>query len=291
MDSAKIFSLCKLAVVLLMMFVGVRITNAEAPADTAWWENETLIATGYGLSSFNANNAAQARVFARKAAITDAYRALAEQAGEIRITANEKVTTTEVRAVIRGAKILSEEYDQYNGVYSVVMSVPIYGVSNSIAKAAFKRVDREDFPTPDVEDETVEGNYTGLIIDCGDLELNPVLSPVVRNEEEQSIYSYSNLDYDKVISDGMVSFVRMPEDEVTAVDENMLLLGADGADNLSRAGNNPLVVKVTGLDADNTCPVLSTADANKILLENQASHFLDGGSVVFMSKRIRGFLA
>ena len=100
-----------------------------------------------------------------------------------------------------------------------------------------------------------------------DQELTAVLSPTIRSVDNQSIYNYSNLDYDKVISKGMISYA-----------ESM-----NG--NVSRAGSNPLIIKATELDNDNSTPVLSKIDANKILIENQSSHFLDNCAVVFVSTR------
>ena len=291
MFDAKKFLLRKTLIVCLLLILCVNnSSDAENSADDFWWENDTLIAAGFGLTPLDENNAAKAKLIARKAARSDAYRMLAEQAGEIKITSTKNVQTKEISAVIKSAKIISEAFDDEYGIYTVVMSVPIYGVKNSIASAIFKRVDKEDFPAPTVDEPIeTEGHYTGLVIDCGDLEINPVLAPVIRNEDNQAVYSYNHLDYDKAIAKGVVGFIKKDADDVTHVDDNMILLGAD--ENISRAGDNPLVIKVKALDDDDSCPVISTADANKILIENQASHFLNNGSVVFMSNRIRGLRA
>ncbi len=317
----KIF--CAALIVCLLMISGA--SSAEAPDEVAWWENEMLIAEGYGLPPATAFSAGQARALAWQAAKSDAYRKLAHQAASIKITADTTMVEHDINAVIVGAQILSEEHDMFGGC-TVVMSVPIYGVTNSVASAAFKPVEKEDFPAPSLEsDEEAEGNYTGLIVDCGDLELNPVLAPAIQNADNQSIYSYRNLDYADVISNGIVSYVcgeieEMPEVKSVEPDEpvesvekvesvesvesvehreifvkpvevrgiNAEVLGASVPKNGSRAGTKPLVVKAVGLGADNSCPVLATSDADKILRENQASHFLNNGSVIFMSRRIRG---
>ena len=155
------------------------------------------------------------------------------------------------------------------------MEVPLYGVTNSIAKVALKPVTKETFPEPSLNvsvsidqssSTSVKGNggYTGLIVDCSGLGLNPVMSPVIFNADQQPIYGYKNLDYDKVIANGMASYVNS-------------MTG-----NTSRAGSNPLVVKATSVINHNGNPVISTTDANKILSENKSSHFLDNCSVVFI---------
>ena len=47
-------------------------------------------------------------------------------------------------------------------------------------------------------------------------------------------------------------------------------------------GSNPLVVKAVGLDNHNGNPILSVADANRVLIENGATGFLDRTNVVFV---------
>lgn len=244
-----------------------------------WWESEMLIATGYGVAPENEKIDRRTKALAKRTAVLDAYRNLATQAGSIRITREKKMLRSEVDALIKGAEVMSEDYDEH-GNCTVVMRIPIYGVTNSVAKIAFKLVKKENFLKP-AEDVTAEGNYTGLIIDCGDAELNPVLSPVIRNEDNQSIYSYNNLDYEKVISKGMIGYESKSENPI-------LLSKAEAAKDTSRAGSNPLVIKAVNVGDGNTCPVISATDSDKILAENGVSHFLNEGAVVFTSNRIRG---
>ena len=110
---------------------------------------------------------------------------------------------------------------------------------------------------------SAEGDYTGLIVDCRGLNLQPVMSPVIKNANAESIYGHQNLDYDKVIELGMAAYT-------------------DASGDLSRAGNNPIVVRAISLDNFNSNPVVSVADSNRILLENQSSKFLDDLNVVFL---------
>jgi hypothetical protein len=92
----------------------------------------TIYATGTGVAPANAINAAHAKVMARRAAIIDAYRVLAEKMYGIKITAKERVKDfilrnsevyTYVEGLIRGAVIQSEEYK--DGVYYVSMSLKL----------------------------------------------------------------------------------------------------------------------------------------------------------------------
>ena len=50
----------------------------------------------------------------------------------------------------------------------------------------------------------------------------------------------------------------------------------------ARAGKNPLVVRAVELKKFSSTPVLSDADANRVLIENKANAFLEKLSVVFI---------
>lgn len=298
------------AVFFIVMIIFSNTLNAKEIFCSTWWENEVVMSSGYGIAPSQSQNLGQSKMISRRLAVMDGYRNLAKLVAEIHITADEKIVTEKIDAVIRGASILSEEYDE-SGNCSVILSVPVYGVTNSLAKAVFQRVEKKDFPSPSknssYEITSIEGNYTGLIIDCGDMELNPVLTPSIQDSKNQSIYSYSNLDYDKVVSAGMIGYAEKKSFGISSkVENNFLMLSnfsfknnfAQIGSNIiilnssstysSRAGNNPLIIKAESLNYDNSCPVISESDADKILTENQISHFLDEGSVVFTSNRIRG---
>ena len=109
---------------------------------------------------------------------------------------------------------------------------------------------------------TAVGGYTGVIIDCTGLGLRPVMSPVVKAENGRPIYGYKNLDADKIVSSGMASY-------------------AHSASDATRAGTNPLRLRAVAVDGGAN-PVLSAADANRLLLENSVSGFLDATNVVFI---------
>ena len=89
------------------------------------------------------------------------------------------------------------------------------------------------------------GGFTGLIVDCTGLGLKPVMSPVIKNANGSPIYGYKNLDYDKVVTNGIAGYTYNIQNAV-------------------RAGSNPLVVRAIGLDNHNGNPVLSVADANRV---------------------------
>ena len=108
-----------------------------------------------------------------------------------------------------------------------------------------------------------EGDYTGLIVDCRGLDLQPVMSPVIKNINGTKIYGHKNLDIDKIIEMGMADYV-------------------DNTEKVARAGEKPLVIKAQALDNFNSNPVVDIPDSNRILIENHASKFLKDLKVVFL---------
>lgn len=272
--------------------------RANLQADTPdWWHSKNVTATGYGLAPSGFDTPRQAQLFARRAAQADCYRKLAAKARDIHISADitvglqidaGNIPLGKVNALIRDAEIISEQYDAF-GNCTVVMSVPVFGVDNSLASLTFQSVDKQDFPAPTVN-QAAQGNYTGLIIDCSDFDLKPVLAPAIRNADNLAVYSYQYLDRDKVISSGVVDYAIKKSPALIGT-KALLLDSADAQIDVTRAGDNPLIIKAQALSDDGTCPVVSADDADKILAENQASNFLDNGAVVFTSYRVGGLRA
>lgn len=299
--SIKRLSVFMSAIALVLCMSMASVFAAAAGVD---WGTATITVTGTGVAPATARTAAQARMLAKRAAVVDAYRQLAEEVQGVQVDSESTVanmmvvsdvTKTKVSALVKGAQIVSEQYLP-DGAYEVTMSIPMFGVGSSLAGAVMERPAAvETFPAPVASvpaaapsvrvDVTVApgttpavpqgssaasapagqaiGNFTGVIVDCRGLGLNPVMSPVIKNANGQPIYGYKNLNYDKVIANGMADY---------ATDMSMA----------ARAGRNPLIVKAVRLDNHNGNPVLSVADANRVLIENGATGFLDNTNVVFL---------
>ena len=269
-----LFYVRMLAMVLtIAAFIGVNTLSVSAAAEPDW-VNKVVQVTGMGSQPAKAVNPAQARIMARRAAVADAYRQLAESIKGVNVDAETTVEQamvlndtikTKVNAMIQGAVVIAEK-EIPGGGYEVTMQVPIFGVQNSVAGAVMPPAPavKESFPTPTVTVPS-SGGYTGLIVDCRGLGLKPVMSPVIKNDSGVSIYGHKNLDYDKVVAQGMADY---------SYDTNT---------NVARAGSNPLIVKAISLEGTlRGNPVVSTADANRILAENNVSHFLENTNVVFI---------
>ncbi len=374
MKITKILTTIATAAILLATSVGVS-AEQKTFVDGVDWKNRVITVTGEGVVPPDAINYTQAKGLASKAARADAYRKLGEIINGVRVegeTTVEKMLTVrdqiklKVAATIKGATVVNETFLS-DGGYRVVMQVPLFSSSNSLASAVFEKTSAvEPFPNPVLEVEPsivpygsmtpvkqriditttvtvqerpvtpvpttpyrsplsrmsvksldsiilqkleansftvqeptyqqptyqqpvpnsqitydtpttttpkrrtvaeyaslAQGDYTGLIVDCRGLDLQPVMSAVIKNSNGTKIYGHKNLDIDKVISMGMADYV-------------------DDTENVARAGENPLVVKAVAVEDFNSNPVLAIPDSNRVLIENHATKFLKDLKVVFL---------
>ena len=276
---------------------------AFAAEGTVDWRKGVIRVTGIGAGKPECMNNQPGiyRAQAKRAAMMDAQRNLAESVKGVQVTSESTmedmmlqsdVVRTRVDSIIQGMQEVSSKYNE-DGTYEVVLEMPLFGAKNSLAEAAFtsfKKKAKVAFPSPtnkmiinqptvnntvnNTNDNTANNtvnntvnNYTGLIVDCGEVgELNPVMSPVIKNSDGQPIYGHENLDYDKIIVKGMASYADEVSDEISR----------------DRAGDNPMIIKAVSLSDINANPVVSVDDADKILTANQHDKFLDNCAVVFV---------
>ena len=259
----------------IAMFVVMTATVFAAESEIDW-EKGVIRATGLAAGKTKAPSKGIKRAQARRAAIMDAQRGLAETVQGVQVSSESSmldlmlqydIVRTRVDAIIKGMSQVSEKYYD-DDTCEVVLEMPMFGSSQALSTASFLPVQNDPviaFPQPTTI-VTVNSGYTGLIIDCRGMNLNPVMSPVIKNNNGQSIYGHENLDYDKIVSRGMAAYASNVNDYVSQ----------------SRAGSNPLVVKAVKVEGFNANPVISVADADKILSANQNDRFLDNCAVVFV---------
>lgn len=261
------------------------LTIMQAAEAAPQWEQGTITAEGFGTPPMGAYGS-KASIMARRAAIVDAQRNLAEQVSGVQVDAETTVENfvissdlvkTKVSALIKGAVVVEEQM-MPDGAYRVVMSMPMYG-SQGLASAIMPAIRDNTPPTPPppVISATITtqiqmgGTYTGVIIDASGMGLKPSFSPVIYDTNGRAIYGVSNINYDQAISQGMVGYSS----------------SVSAAQTLPRVGGSPLVVKAVQVRGGNnsTNPVnvvVSVDDGDRILAANQQSQMLMNGSVVFV---------
>ena len=261
------------------------LTLMQAAEAAPQWEQGTITAEGFGTPPAGAYGS-KASIMARRAAIVDAQRNLAEQVSGVQVDAETTVENfvissdlvkTKVSALIKGAMVVEEQM-MPDGAYRVVMSMPMYG-TQGLASAIMPAIRDNTPPTPPppVISATITtqiqmgGTYTGVIVDAGGMGLKPSFSPVIYDTNGRAIYGVSNINYDQAISQGMVGYSA----------------SVSAAQTLPRVGATPLVVRAVQVRGGNnsTNPVnvvVSVDDGDRILAANQQSQMLMNGSVVFV---------
>ena len=263
---------------LAAMFVAVLIVFSAASSAFAenGWDWEKGVVTVYGVAGFQTNQNNRDyfwRNHARQGARIDALRNLVETIGGVIV---EKQQDTMVitclddniitKTVSRGAHLVDTKFYE-DGTCEVTMEIPIFG-KNSAAEAIFslaKENPKKNFPKPTAKVNLGNETYTGLIVDCRNLNIERTLTPVIKVDKDFVIYGKEFLGYnkifDKVVNQGMAEYTT-------------------DINSQTRAGLKPLTVKAFGKDKDNI--VISNEDADKILTANKKFHFLDNCAVVIV---------
>lgn len=272
-------------------FMQIGVVQAANQAVINWDKGaeSDIIADGVGLSPKNMTPN-RGVLMARRAAIVDAQRQLAEivqgvaVTGETTVenlTVTSDVVKTKVQALLRGFKILQEECNE-DGSYMVRMSIPLYGV-NSLAEATLPAIEEKiPQPAPEISANYVPSTevsvqvksstgYTGVIIDAYGMGLEGTFAPALYDTNGRVIYGVRELDKSFAMSQGMVAYS-------SNIEESKMI---------PRIGNNALYIKAVsvrgGVNSVNPVNlVVSVEDADKILYVNQYNDFLSKKAVVFI---------
>lgn len=146
---------------------------------------------------------------------------------------------------------------------TIFTAIPNYALADSVSVSTSISAQINVEVNTEVTTEKKSEGYTGVIIDCRGLELRRAMSPVIQDESGKIIYGDKDLDCDKITEIGMASY-------------------STSMDDVARAGSHPLIVKAIKLNNFNSNPVLSNADAQKVLITNEISGYLKELSVVFL---------
>lgn len=205
-------------------------------------------------------SAAKKRLLAKRAAITDAYRKLAEAVQGVQVDSQTLVKQLEVASdeirtsvsgVIKGARVIEENVTQ-DGAYEVRVELPMFG-DNSLASAVMitslnnhrKNLPASallsDEPPPEaamVAEQAAQraqagtamktSAYTGIIVDARNLKAKAAMMPALQDEAGHELY-VANLAIsdDDMVAQGPVSYAKT----------------LDEAKANARVGANPLIIR------------------------------------------------
>lgn len=222
---------------------------------------------------------AQKKILAIRAATVVAYRNLAEFMQGVNVygetlvkdaAVSSDIIKTKVEALVKGAQILSEQYDPMSELGIVYVKVDMFGASGvagqllpSILPTVPQLPQFAPSAVPPVEP------YDGLIVDITDFAFKPALVNRIVNEKGEAIYEPSKIAQEILIKKGCGDYTND--------------LGKAKAILAERNLKNPLIIKAKGV-VKSTDVELTGDDATKVFAANQKTNFLQSANVVFVLK-------
>ena len=221
--------------------------------------NRTIRATGIGFVPQNVINPGQARRAALRIAKTDALRQMVEIVNGVVLTSEttmsgamlDDVIKTQVEGVIRGAYQVGEPRYLSDTSIEVTYEVPMSGISEVvIPPVAYSAPAALAETAPGVVAPTpTSGPITGLIIDARGLNVRPAMSPVILDQNGNTVYGPGNYSREYAVTNGVAGYSKD--------------LDAAMAD--PRVAGNPLVVKGVASSGSNSTDVtVGNSDVMKI---------------------------
>ncbi len=251
----------------------------------------------------------QARLMARRGAIVDAQRNLLESLAGVQLTAEttmkdsilvSDVVQTRVEGFIRGAVVVHEQ--DKGDTYEVTLRLPL-GELASLANKVQKEPETynlqpevvQEWSPPVVPEQKIQipaeppkvrpvpapvvpaqpestKPITGVIIDCRGYDLRSCMSPKLRRPDGSEVWGTVQVSPEFVNEYGIAIYLS---------DKHLNLLKSPEIS--KRMGENPMLIRAIGVAGTNkTDPILSDADADRLLEANRRYGFMDRSSVLLL---------
>lgn len=227
------------------------------------WTEGVIQVTGVGTAP-DRGSVSQKRLTAERAAVADAYRQLAEVVQGVRVNAERMikdymadsvVVKTQVNALIKGAQKTDRRF-LADGSIEIDMVLPVYG-QGSLNEVLQPQKNVAPPPPVELEPSEINEEYTGLIVDCRGLGLEPAMSPALNSKAGGEIYiGHQPVDPDFVIREGIVSYHKSLND----------------AKQGSRVGKNPLIVKGIAVSGNFKTDVMISEKDTRLILGLEAKY-------------------
>ncbi|MGM0501980.1 MAG: LPP20 family lipoprotein [Bacillota bacterium] len=263
----KIMALILLFLLILILTAAVEAKSTASEQQTVIdWEQAVVKAEGVGWSQ---DEGSRTRLLAEIAAVDKAHLELIKKIKEVTVNSKTKIAkqkfesdvfTTKETGILKGAQIIQEESVEENG-YRVVMEIKFYG-KEGIVKAIYPQLKEtakqnklaapgSKFDSTNSNQESNQKNheYTGVVINAVDLNLEPALAPKIHASNGKLVYALTQLNQQGIMQDGLVEYRTNLADAKTN----------------PKAGDKPLVIDAQAVKGEyKTDLIISNQDAQII---------------------------
>lgn len=241
------------------------------------WTNGLIHVVGYGVPPKGVTGS-RAKLMARGAAKTDAYRNAAEVINQVRVNSQflvadyvrqSELVRLAVEGFVRGARIIRVN-QQRDGRIELTIELPLGGQAGLVIllnRPEVTGLSAPELPAPSGAAEETS-RYTGVIIDARNLKVKPALYPRVLDQEGNLLYASTMVNMARPGFTTLVAYARSLE----------------AARKLPRLGKNPVVLTP---EQDEAAPGEQQTDL--VLGEEAAKAFralpaevIQNGAVVFL---------
>lgn len=250
-----------------------RVTETHGNVTIDWSEGVVRV-IGVGTPP-DRGTLSQKQLMAERSATADAYRQLAEALGNIRVnsetivrdyTAESDTLESYLQALIKGAPKLDQRYLD-DGTIEVEMAVKLYATKGLSGILQPQKHITPPLPVTETPDSN-PGDYSGVIIDCRGLGLEPAMSPAVMSQTGGEVYLGTvQVQPDFVITQGIVGYAY----SLAQARQNV------------RVGAKPLIIK--GLSATGsfrTDVVIAKEDVRRLLGLDASKNILRQARVILV---------
>jgi hypothetical protein len=253
------------------------------------WTNGVLTAYGEGVAPKNVDNPVTQRLMGFRAAKLAALRNLVEVVGQLQVDSRTTVSmamvtedsiSTQVSAILQGARIVSDSRQEIDGAYRLAVSVPLGaefvdlvlpGDTAYADTTADLVLPPKSLPAADSLVVFVPPKpYTGLIVDGRGLDLRPSISPRILSEDGREIYSATFVEREYAVRFGVVGYDKDLERAMTS-------------DRIGGEQAHPFVVQAKDVYGLYNADVMISRDAGiRVRMANAERDFLQECRVIFV---------